>query len=204
MTSALDITESVKPPRAVFVNFPLGHQTGRPGQPDLQRAIIRDTFRALETITEPGTVVTLPYVWDESDSAWEDGEYRRGYLRPLCVVARVPARLCVPSARPLMANGPEVSSSDPLSPTALCKGGNFTVATEGRRFPSTERKSFCTVVGSHRVAAICSVLTRATGARGNGLSCLPCGSDRDDSRSEPIVRAGAMDKFWSSRVCWHF
>ena len=82
MTSALDITESVKPPRAVFVNFPLGHQTGRPGQPDLQRAIIRDTFRALESITEPGTVVTLPYVWDENDSAWEDREYRRGYLRP--------------------------------------------------------------------------------------------------------------------------
>lgn len=81
MTSALDITESVKPPRSVFVNFPLGHQTGRPGQPDLQRAIIRDAFRALETITEPGTVVTLPYVWD-SDSAWEDREYRRGYLQP--------------------------------------------------------------------------------------------------------------------------
>ena len=82
MTSALDITESVRPPRAVFVNFPLGHQTGRPGQPDLQRAIIRDAFRALETITQPGSVVTLPYLWDESDSGWEDGEYRRGYLRP--------------------------------------------------------------------------------------------------------------------------
>ena len=82
MTSALDITESVKPPRAVFVNFPLGHQTGRPGQPELQRAIVRDAFRALETITEPGTVVSLPYVWDEGDSAWEDREYIQGYLRP--------------------------------------------------------------------------------------------------------------------------
>ena len=40
MTSALDITQSVKPPRAVFVNFPLGHQTGPPDQPDLQRQIV--------------------------------------------------------------------------------------------------------------------------------------------------------------------
>jgi hypothetical protein len=30
MTSAIDITQSVKPPRAVFVNFPLGHRPVRP------------------------------------------------------------------------------------------------------------------------------------------------------------------------------
>ena len=82
MTSALDVTQSVKPPRAVFVNFPLGHQTGKPDRPDLQRAIIRDAFHALETITEPGSVVSLPYVWDEGDDTWEDREYRPGYLEP--------------------------------------------------------------------------------------------------------------------------
>ena len=80
MTSALDITRSVKPPRSVFVNFPLGHQTGKPHQPDLQRAIVRDALHALETITTPGTIETLPYVWDESDDSWEDSEYRPGYL----------------------------------------------------------------------------------------------------------------------------
>jgi len=47
MTSALDITRAVNPPRAVFVNFPLGHQTGKPHQPELQRAIVRDAMRAL-------------------------------------------------------------------------------------------------------------------------------------------------------------
>ena len=82
MTSALDITESARPHRAVFVNFHLGHQTGSPGQPDLRCAINRDAFRPLETVTEPGTVVTLPYVWDESDSNWEGREYRQGYLQP--------------------------------------------------------------------------------------------------------------------------
>ena len=82
MTSALDITQAVKPPRSVFVNFPLGHQTGKPHQPDLQRSIVEDAFRALESITTPGTIVMLTYVWDETDDSWEDGEYRPGYLRP--------------------------------------------------------------------------------------------------------------------------
>ena len=80
MTSALDITQAVKPPRAVFVNFPLGHQTGKPHEPELQRSIVRDAFQALEAMTVPGTIVTLPYVWDENDSSWEDRDYRPGYL----------------------------------------------------------------------------------------------------------------------------
>ena len=80
MTSALDITKAVKPPRSVFVNYPLGHQTGKPHQPELQRSIIRDAFRSLETIDTPGAVVSLPYVWDEQDSDWEYRQYRPGYL----------------------------------------------------------------------------------------------------------------------------
>ncbi len=75
MTSALDITKSVNPPRAVFVNFPLGHQTGKPHQPDLQRQIVRDALRAFETIGEPGSIVELPYVWDAHDRRWEETDY---------------------------------------------------------------------------------------------------------------------------------
>lgn len=80
VTSAFDVTQAVKPPRSVFLNFPLGHQTGKPEQPELQRSIIMDAFRALETITEPGTIVPLPYVWDENDDSWEQDDYRPGYL----------------------------------------------------------------------------------------------------------------------------
>jgi len=36
VSSARDITELVKPPRSVFVNFPLGHETGRPPDEDYQ------------------------------------------------------------------------------------------------------------------------------------------------------------------------
>ena len=80
MTSALDITRAVKPPRSVFVNFPLGHQTGRPNDPDLQRGILVDALAAAESMTIPGEVVELPYVWDEDDDSWEDTDYRPGYL----------------------------------------------------------------------------------------------------------------------------
>ena len=82
MTSALDITRSVNPPRAVFLNFPLGHQTGKPHQPDLQRAIVSDAMRAFETIGRPGTIVQLPYVWDANDRRWEDTDYTGDFLPP--------------------------------------------------------------------------------------------------------------------------
>jgi hypothetical protein len=80
MTSALDITRSVKPPRAVFVNFPLGHQTGPPEQPDLQRRIVTDAMRAFEEIKVPATVVELPYVWDANDRSWEEIDYTKGWM----------------------------------------------------------------------------------------------------------------------------
>ncbi len=80
MTSALDITRSVKPPRAVFVNFPLGHQTGKPNQPELQRNIVRDALLAVDSMTKPGSLVTLPYRWADDDESWEEYEYGPGYL----------------------------------------------------------------------------------------------------------------------------
>jgi hypothetical protein len=82
MTSALDITRSVNPPRAVFLNFPLGHQTGKPHQPDLQRQIVRDAMRAFETIERAGTIIELPYVWDPNDRRWEATDYTGNFLPP--------------------------------------------------------------------------------------------------------------------------
>ena len=76
----MDITRAVKPPRSVFINFPLGHQTGKPDDPALQRAIVLDALSAARSISVPGEVVTLPYVWDEQDDSWEETDYRKGYL----------------------------------------------------------------------------------------------------------------------------
>ena len=80
MTSALDITQSVKAPRAVFVNFPLGHQTGKPNDRALQRSIVLDAMRAFETIDTPGQILQLPYVWDAKDRSWEEIDYTKGWM----------------------------------------------------------------------------------------------------------------------------
>lgn len=82
MTSALDITQAVKPPRAVFLNFPLGHQTGKPHQPELQLQIVRDAMVAFVRIDRPGTIIELPYVWNPHDRRWEETDYTGNFLPP--------------------------------------------------------------------------------------------------------------------------
>ena len=75
MSSAWDVTFAVRPPRAVFVNFPLNHETGKANEPALQRAILLDALRAFETLWQPGQMLTLPYVWDRDGRTWEDVDY---------------------------------------------------------------------------------------------------------------------------------
>lgn len=79
ISSAYDITHAVRPPRAVFLNFPLNHQTGKPNDPALQTQILRDTFRAFEALSAPGQILTLPYVWDPNDASWEQKDYGPGF-----------------------------------------------------------------------------------------------------------------------------
>jgi hypothetical protein len=75
MSSAWDITFAVRPPRAVFLNFPLNHETGKANDPDLQRRILLDAFRAFETLWAPGQMLCLPYVWDPDDASWEAKDF---------------------------------------------------------------------------------------------------------------------------------
>ena len=67
MSSALDITQAVKPPRAAFLDFPLGHTTGKPHEPELQRAILEQALEAFTSLTTPGTVKMLPFRWSDDD-----------------------------------------------------------------------------------------------------------------------------------------
>jgi hypothetical protein len=63
VSTGRDLTAQVRPPRAVFVNFPMGNPFGPPGDASLQRAILRDALRLAETATEGGVLVDLPHVW---------------------------------------------------------------------------------------------------------------------------------------------
>ncbi len=81
ITSARDIVVAGAPPRAVFVNYPLGHTTGRPFEPDNQLAIVRDAINAFASIQTPGQIIDLPYAWPEfnwqsSAMRAEDGDTR--------------------------------------------------------------------------------------------------------------------------------
>lgn len=75
MTSALDITRAVNPPRAAFLDYPLGHTTGKPFEPDLQRDILLQALEAFASLTTPGCVKMLPFRWSE-DEAWKETAQR--------------------------------------------------------------------------------------------------------------------------------
>lgn len=67
MTSAFSITRSVNPPRAVFLDYPLGHTTGKAQDVRLQRDIMLASLAALQELDTPGAVKMLPFRWSEDD-----------------------------------------------------------------------------------------------------------------------------------------
>ena len=71
LTSALSITRSVNPPRAAFLDYPLGHTAGPAFDRVLQRQILLDALAGFQTIQKPGGLIDLGYAWSEDD-AWKD------------------------------------------------------------------------------------------------------------------------------------
>lgn len=74
LTSARSITEAANPPRAVFVDLPLGHTAGPPNDPATQQRIIDDALRLGAAMTRPadgesGRIVDLDLRWH--DNAWK-------------------------------------------------------------------------------------------------------------------------------------
>jgi len=63
LSSALDITTLVKPPRTFFVNYPLGHTAGKPFDRKNQMEILKAALGGAKDIKEPATIVKLPCQW---------------------------------------------------------------------------------------------------------------------------------------------
>ncbi len=80
MTSCLDITRAVNPPRATFLNFPLGHTTGKPDEPEMQREIIVEALQGFVAMTRPGWIKILPFEWSK-DETWNRAAMREGDRR---------------------------------------------------------------------------------------------------------------------------
>ena len=75
LTSARDITRAVNPPRAVFLDFPLGHTSGRAHDPVEGREIVEGALASFVDGDVPGWIRDLPFRWTDDDS-WKDSVMR--------------------------------------------------------------------------------------------------------------------------------
>ena len=66
LSVALDVTEHIKPPRAVFLPFMMGHLFGVPYHKDLQREIILTALSRIESATQSGDVYFFPKTWAQA------------------------------------------------------------------------------------------------------------------------------------------
>jgi D-proline reductase (dithiol) PrdB len=64
VSTGRDLSAQVRPPRTVFVNFPMGNPFGKPFDKIQQRGILLDALGALESIKRGGEMIDLPYEWD--------------------------------------------------------------------------------------------------------------------------------------------
>jgi len=65
VSTGRDITALVRPPRSLFVNFPMGNTFGHVGDTAMQTEILRAALDFVVTATEPGILVDLPQQWNE-------------------------------------------------------------------------------------------------------------------------------------------
>lgn len=72
--SARDIVEECGVPRFLFIDFPLGNPCGRPGDVEMQRAILGLALDLLEKAWVPRTTVQAPFQW--ADDGWRDNFMR--------------------------------------------------------------------------------------------------------------------------------
>jgi hypothetical protein len=59
ITLSREISRKVRPPRAIYPGFPIGHPLGYPGQIFRHLQILRLLLKYLEKIESPGTIVEL-------------------------------------------------------------------------------------------------------------------------------------------------
>ncbi len=71
--SALDIFSAGRPPRASFLDYPLGHSAGKPFAPADQLSVVRAALTGFEQITAPGSVARLVNAWGNDDWRAEAG-----------------------------------------------------------------------------------------------------------------------------------
>ncbi len=65
--SAIDIFQAGRPPRATFVDYPLGHSSGKPFDTADQLSIVRAAVAGFTRMTAPGEIQVLANRWGDDD-----------------------------------------------------------------------------------------------------------------------------------------
>ena len=82
MTCLREVSQAFKPPRTVFLDFPMGCPAGPPHAPERQRAILRTALEKAPEFSEPWRILDLPFQWSPDGSReWEETVrelYRQG------------------------------------------------------------------------------------------------------------------------------
>jgi hypothetical protein len=73
LSTVWEITAAVKPPRACFLDFPIGCPAGKPHEPELQRQILRTVLAQAPKFGDNWSMFEMPFQWSEDGSrAWEE------------------------------------------------------------------------------------------------------------------------------------
>ena len=66
LSVSLDVTQQIKPPRAMFLPFMMGHHFGVPFHIELQNRIIHEALRFVEAAETSGEIHYFPMTWAEA------------------------------------------------------------------------------------------------------------------------------------------
>ncbi|MGI9088196.1 MAG: hypothetical protein ACR2HH_10730 [Chthoniobacterales bacterium] len=66
LSVSLDVTQHIKPPRALFLPFMMGHLFGVPFHQELQKKIIRAALARIVEAERSGDIHFFPMTWAEA------------------------------------------------------------------------------------------------------------------------------------------
>tara|TARA_A100001037_G_scaffold301244_1_gene330330 strand:+ start:969 stop:1205 length:237 start_codon:yes stop_codon:yes gene_type:complete len=64
LSTGRDLTELVRPPRSLFINFPMGNAFGKPFDNAMQRGVLQSCLDMVVDCEVPGELRDLPHEWD--------------------------------------------------------------------------------------------------------------------------------------------
>ena len=65
LSTGRDLTAQVKPPRSLFVNFPMGNNFGKATDKEAQTRILRRGLAMIHEVEEAGALEDWPELWPE-------------------------------------------------------------------------------------------------------------------------------------------